>query len=107
DRVVVDEVAVGQRLVAGQHVDELGDGGPGRVALGRLVVEVQPGDGAGRVADGEEPDVVTGGLVPHRQGVDDRLDPAVAGRGYGNPGWRQHADPHRSTVPWRNVRLIR
>ena len=83
DRVVVDHVAVLDRLVGVDHVAQLGNGHADALALG-VGQDPLAGDRAGRVARGVEQHVVPGLLQPAGELVDDQLDPAVETGGWGS-----------------------
>ena len=91
--MVVDDVAVADGLVGVDDVAELGHGHADPLALGRGQ-DPLPGHRAGRVAGGEEQDLVAGVLQAAGQLVDDELDPAVEHGGDGRPGWGDQSDPH-------------
>ena len=91
--VVVDHVAVTHRLVGVDDVADLGDGHADPGAFGRRKDPLQ-GDRAGRIAGGEQEDLVAGVLQPSGQLVDDQLDPAVQQGRDGGPGWGDHSDAH-------------
>ena len=95
--VVVDHVDVGERLVGREHVGGLALGGPERLDPG--AEEVVAPHRAGRLAHGEEADVVPEPGEPAREPVDHLLAAAVQRWRHGEPGWSDQADLHRSNLP--------
>jgi hypothetical protein len=92
-RVVVDEVTVAHSLVGGEDVTELGHGEADPVPL-RLLQQPLGRDGAGRVARGEQQDLVAGGHQAAAQAVDGLFDPAIEVGRDGGPRGGDDANLH-------------
>ena len=91
--VVVDDVAIGKRVICSQHVSRFQRTGPDRRCW--LREQRAPRDRSGRSTDGKQTNVVTDIAQPSREVVDDRLGASIGRWGHRDPWGRNETDPHR------------